>query len=103
MPCRTSAVPQHLDMRNRASCVEALSELARAYYSILSGQSKVMVRFQERWVEYQKANAQQLLDAYNTLYRQCPGAQAAGLPDLNPGLVARRGPPMRGFNVFGRL
>lgn len=102
MTCPTPTGPVRLDLRNQ-TCVMALQSLLNAYYTCLVGNQRVQVRFQERWTEYQKVDADKLREAYNTLYRQCPGAQAAGLPDLNPGLSARRGPPTRGFNVFPRM
>lgn len=84
-------------------CVTLLRELHNAYNRVMSGNQRVTVRFGERWTEYQKSNVGDLLAYYQTMYSQCPGAQAAGLPNLNPGLQARRGPPVRGLSVFGRL
>jgi hypothetical protein len=102
MTCPTNT-PTRLDLRNTSSCVEALQSMAQAYYTILTGNQRVMVRFQERWTEYQKGNVKELVNAYTTLYNQCPGAAAAGLPNLNPGLASRRGAPARGLNIFPRL
>lgn len=84
-------------------CAEAASAIYQAYLVAISGNQRISVRFNERWTEYNKANADHLLQQYNTLYNQCPQAKLAGLPNLNPGLKARRGPPLRGFSIFGRM
>jgi hypothetical protein len=87
----------------RTDCVGLLSSLLEAYYKILSGSQRITVRYGERWVEYQKANVEELRTQYQVLYNQCPNAAASGLPNLNPALQSRRGPPQRGFSTFGRL
>ena len=91
-----------VDLRNATSCIERLRMLLNAYEAVMTGSQTTIVRFQERWVEYQKGNVAELRNYYQTLYVQCPGAQAAGLPSLSVSPV-RRGPPARGGFNFGRL
>lgn len=91
------------DLRNTADCAATLQELLQAYANALAGNRRILVRFNERWTEYAKPNAAALLVLYNTIYRQCPAAATAGLPDLAPGKQVRRGPPSRGMFMFPRL
>lgn len=93
---------QRFDVRT-SSCVDALADLFNAYMAIVAGANHIEVRYNERWVTYGKGNADALVTLYRTLYAQCPSAKAAGLPDLNPALKARRGPPVRGLSVWPRL
>ncbi len=91
------------DVRNVTSCVGMLQQLFQAYMAAVTGQRRIIVRFNERWSEYQKVNVGELLVTYQTLYAQCPGAAAAGLPNLNPNNKVRRGPPSRGGFFFPRM
>lgn len=90
-------------IRQGMSCIERLSQILTAYEALLSGQHRIIVWHNERRTEYQKGNAESLREYYNLLYRQCPDASGAGLPDLARGLQVRRGDPARGFHYFGRL
>lgn len=78
-------------------CVAQVSAIYQAYIAAVAGKSRVVVRFNDRWTEYAKPDIPALLTLYQTLYAQCPGAQAAGLPDLNPNMKVERGRPARGF------
>lgn len=91
------------DMRNVADCRQMLGELYQAYVNLLSGHSRIVVRFNERWSEYQKSNTTELLTLYTTMYSQCPAAATSGLPNLNPGNRSKRGSPARSFLGFPRL
>lgn len=84
-------------------CVGTLSTIYNAYLTALTGKQRTVVRFNDRWTEYTKVDAASLLTLYTTLFSQCPGAAAAGLPNLNPGLSAKRGRPGRGFFTWPRL
>jgi hypothetical protein len=84
------------DMQGTASCVQTLTQLYQAYINTVSGTQRVVVRFGERWTEYNRASAPNLLVLYQTIYAQCPNAAASGLPDLNPSLRVKRGAPARG-------
>lgn len=84
-------------------CVTTVTMIYNAYLTALTGKQRTVVRFNDRWTEYAKVDAPQLLTLYITLFAQCPGAQAAGLPNLNPGLAAKRGRPGRGFFAWPRL
>lgn len=95
--------PGRYDVAATVDCVARLTMIYNAYLDCISGQKRVVVRFNERWSEYSKPDAPSLLSVYQTLYNQCPGAQAAGLPNLNPGLKARRGCPARGFSAWPTL
>ena len=88
---------------NGLDCVQTLQTLYAAYLSAITGKQRTVVRFNDRWSEYSKADAAALLTTYTTLYAQCPGAQQSGLPNLNPGLSAKRGRPGRGFFAWPRL
>ena len=101
--CSPAAPTLSFDLRSSGTCLEMLNGMLAAYYQTLAGNKPVTVRFKERWMEYSKATANDLLAAYQTLYRQCPYAVTAGLPDLNPNNRVRRGPPSRGFQVFPRF
>lgn len=91
------------DVRNAASCTEMLTQLFQAYMQAVTGQRRIIVRFHDRWSEYQKVNVSELLTVYQTLYTQCPAASTSGLPNLNPANKVRRGPPSRGFFAFPRM
>lgn len=78
-------------------------QLLQAYYTTISGNKPTTVRFNERWVEYSKANANDLRDNYMSLYAQCPAAKQAGLPNLNPANMVRRGAPARAGFPFPRM
>ena len=71
--------------------------------ALLAGQQRIEVRFNERWVTYNKGDATKLVETYTTLYSQCPDAKMQGLPDLNPAKRVKRGPPARGFQTFPHL
>jgi hypothetical protein len=70
---------------------ETVLELTRAYYALTSGNKRLRVRFQDRWTEYNPANATQLLVLVRTLRTQC--TDCSDIPDLNPGRRTERGPP----------
>jgi hypothetical protein len=95
--------PGRYDVSGTTDCVAKLSMLYEAYITAVSGKSRVVVRFNDRWSEYAHPDAPALLTLYMTLYAQCPGAQQAGLPNLNPGLAAKRGRPGRGYFAWPRL
>lgn len=78
-------------------------QLLQAYYNCIGGNQRIVVRYNERWVEYNKANAEQLRDNYTLLYTQCPAAKQAGLPNINPANIVRRGPAARAGFSFPRL
>lgn len=85
------------DLSAAPDCVAQLRMLYEAYVATVSGQTRVIVRFNDRWSEYARPDADKLLTLYQTLYAQCPAAKGAGLPDLNPNLKVQRGAPARGF------
>lgn len=95
--------PGQFDVQGATDCVSMLQTLYAAYISAITGKTRTVVRFNDRWSEYSKADAPTLLATYTTLYAQCPGAQTSGLPNLNPGLSAKRGRPGRGFFAWPRL
>lgn len=95
--------PGRYDVSGTSDCVAKLSMLYEAYVSALTGKTRVIVRFNDRWSEYARPDAPALLTLYMTLYQQCPAAKAAGLPDLNPNLKVQRGAPARGFFAWPRL
>jgi hypothetical protein len=95
--------PGQFDVQGAPDCISTLQTLYAAYISAVSGKARTVVRFNDRWSEYSKPDAPGLLTLYMTLYAQCPGAQQAGLPNLNPGLAAKRGRPGRGFFAWPRL
>ena len=91
------------NINNNADCVTLLQGLLQAYTNLIAGSTRVEIRFGDRTSIFNHGNATQLQALYNTIYAQCPGAQASGLPSLNPGLRARRGPPVTGVQFFPRL
>jgi hypothetical protein len=101
--CPPATEQTTFDVRDADSCIAMLQALLRAYITVVTGQRRVIVRFNDRWTEYQKSDASSLLAAYQTFYAQCPTAAAEGLPDLNPQKKVRRGPPGRGFHSWPRL
>lgn len=101
--CPPAAPPANYDVRNTANCVVMCQTLLAAYYQVISGNQTTVVRYNERWVEYNKANADSLRDNYMLLYNQCPSAKAAGLPDINPANKVRRGAPARAGFPFPRM
>lgn len=99
----TAPVQSRFDTRNAATCVGMCEQLLQAYYNVISGNQRQLVRFNERWTEYGKANATELRDNYMLLYTQCPAAKQAGLPNLNPANMVRRGAPARAGFPFPRM
>lgn len=95
--------PGRYDVSGATDCVTKLSRLYEAYVAAVSGTTRVVVRFNDRWSEYSRPDAPALLALYMTLYQQCPAAQTTGLPDLNPNLKVKRGRPGRGYFAWPRL
>lgn len=89
--------PGQYDVQGASDCVTQLWALFNAYTAAVSGRTRVVVRFNDRWTEYSKPDAPALLTLYQTLFAQCPFAKSAGLPDLNPNLKVQRGRPAEGF------
>lgn len=86
-----------------ADCVANLRALFGAYQAAVAGRTRVVVRVNDRWSEYARPDVPALLTLYQTLYAQCPYAEAAGLPNLNPNLKSKRGGPARGFFTWPHL
>ena len=99
--CPTPAPLPRFDVRSVRSCAGKLRMVLDAYEAAISGGTRIQVRFQERWTEYQKSDAMELRNYYMTLWAQCPDAARYGLPDLTSSV--RRGPPARGVTYFGRF
>lgn len=102
----TNCVPTQqasFDLQSAASCYDTLQGILQAYTNLLAGNTRVVLRFGERWSEYQRGNADGLKQLYMTLYTQCPAAAQAGLPNLAAGSRVRRGPPAQGIQFFPRL
>lgn len=95
--------PGRYDVSSQNDCVAKIAMLYEAYIAAVTGQTRVVVRFNDRWSEYARPDADKLLTLYMTLYAQCPGAALAGLPDLNPNLKVKRGRPARGFFSWPHL
>lgn len=70
------------------TCRAMLADLQSAYIKLVAGQTRIRVRFNERWSEYHPASAPALLKLINLLFDQCP--DTVGLLDLRP----QRGRPM---------
>ncbi len=94
--------PSRYDVGGTTDCVAQLAMLYQAYTAAIAGQTRVVVRFNDRWSEYARPDAPALLTLYQTLYAQCPGAKATGLPDLNPNLKVKRGRPAIGLHTWSR-
>lgn len=90
---------QSFDVQNAGSCINELRTIYNAYLAAIAGKTRVVVRFNDRWSEYGKPDAAALLTVYMTLYAQCPSAATSGLPNLNPQLKVKRGPPARNLRV----
>lgn len=87
------------DLRSATSCAERLRMILAAYETVISGTQRTVIRHNERWVEYNKGNAAELLNYYKAVYAQCPDAARLGLPDMSAGARARRGSPARNAHV----
>ena len=83
------------DVSSAVGCVAMLQQLFQAYVAVSTGTQRVVVRFGERWTEYNRPDAAKLLTLYQSIYVNCPAAAAAGMPDLNPNLRVKRGSPAR--------
>lgn len=101
--CPPKPAQTQFDMRNANDCVTMLRMLWQAYTACITGNQRILVRFNERWSEYQKANANEIREHYMLVYAQCPYAKDAGLPDLNPGAAVRRGAPSHSRRFFPRM
>jgi hypothetical protein len=91
------------DVRSAPSCAAMLQMLLQSYVNAMVGGRRVEVWLGDRKTYYQHTNLGDLLKLYQTLYAQCPQAALAGLPNLNPNLSVRRGPPGRSLNSWPRL
>lgn len=79
------------------NCREVVIELQKAYLSLLSGNTRMRVRFNDRWTEYTPGKAKELLDLINTVKSQCDDTE--GLLNVNRAYRAKRGRPARFFGV----
>jgi hypothetical protein len=86
------------DINSETSCVGMLTKLFQAYVNSATSTQRVVVRFGDRWTEYNRGSQDKLLNLYMVLWNQCPAGALAGLPDLNPNKAVRRGRPAR--NVY---
>lgn len=91
------------DIRRGSTCVDICTQLLQAYYNVIGGHQRTEVRYNERWISYNKGNAAELRDNYMLMFAQCAAARQAGLPDLNPAKIVRRGPAARAGFPFPRL
>jgi hypothetical protein len=87
------------DLSSATDCRVILQGLFQAQIMAASGNTRTRVRVHDRWTDYSKANVIELQTLYRTIYGQCraAGTDMTGLPDLNPGLRALRGPAVRGI------
>lgn len=79
------------------SCFDDCQALYDAYLQMLSGKTKVEVRYNDMWVQYRANTAgdmDRLRNLYQTLRNQCEQA-ATELPDLSSSKRVLRGPPVR--------
>jgi hypothetical protein len=80
-----------IDSAELATCRETIVALQRAYLMLTSGNNRVKVRHEAKWVEYHPGSAQALLQLINMVWAQCDDTE--GLLDFNPGNRSKRGPP----------
>lgn len=92
-----------MQVTDSMSCIEQLRALYAAYLAAVTGQVRVITRFNDRWSEYARPEPKLIQELYMTLYVQCPAASAAGLPNLNPNSKVQRGAPARGVQSWPRL
>jgi hypothetical protein len=77
------------------NCAQQCNALLNAYMKGLAGGQRIQVRHGDYWVEYRASNSADmaaLRDLYRLVRGQCPAA--ADMPDLSPGLRAKRGPAL---------
>lgn len=89
------------DLSTSTDCREMLGGLLQAYVNVTAGNQRTRLRIGDRWSDFARGNAIELQKLYNIMYRQCAsaGADMTGLPDLSPGLRAKRGPAR--MNILG--
>ena len=80
-----------IDPGSLSNCREVLEALQQGYMALITGNRRLKVRHQEKWVEYHPGNATALLQLINAIYAQCDDVE--GLLDLNLGRRVARGAP----------
>lgn len=105
VPCPPPAASE-FDLAQCGECRTLLMQLFQAYTQAMTGNQRIRVRVGDRWTDYSRANVPELLTLYRTLFTQCAegGVDMNGIPDLNPGNRARRGPAvMQWRGPYARL
>lgn len=96
MPMPTERVEQ-LDLSNVDNCRDVVLALQKAYASLVAGNTRLKVRFNDRWTEYTPGKAKELLDLINTMRANCP--DAADTLQMSRAYRAKRGRPARFMGV----
>lgn len=89
-----AAIPPKMVDWSTTSCLDACRNLFNAAIEAQTRGRRVRVRYDNHEVEYKPEDMKSLIGLYNTLRAQCP--EASALPDLSPGKMVRRGPPIWG-------
>lgn len=76
------------------TCRALIVALQNAYLALVAGNTRVRVRHNERWIEYDPGKSKALMDLINMIWSQCPDTD--GLLNLNPSLRVKRGGPAYG-------
>jgi hypothetical protein len=88
---------QNLDLSNVENCRDVVLALQKAYLSLVAGNTRLRVRFADRWTEYTPGKAKELLDLIGTIRTGCP--EAVDTLQMNRAYRAQRGRPARFFPV----
>ena len=80
-----------VDQDLATSCRQLIVDLQNAYMSLVAGNVRVKVRFNERWTEYAPGHQLALLQLIESVWAQCP--DIAGLIDLRPSSRTQRARP----------
>ena len=82
-----------MDFDAATDCRALLVALSNAIIALNAGNTRLKVRHNERWTEYNPGKSPALMQLFETVWAQCP--DKAGLINLSPAARAIRGAPAR--------
>lgn len=80
-----------VDQDFATSCRQFIVDLTNAYTALCAGNTRVKVRFNDRWTEYSTGHQQALLQLLESAWSQC--GDTTGLLDVRPSSRTKRGRP----------
>lgn len=88
---------QNIDLSDVDNCRDVVLALQKAYLSLVAGNTRLRVRFNDRWTEYTPGKAKELADLIGSIRAGCPDADDT--LQISRAYRAKRGRPARFFGV----